>query len=77
MKAELDQVLYALADGLRALAVALSSYLPNTAPQILRALGQSEDLGWAEVAPGRTSAAEGIEQAAPLFPRVEAPAAAA
>src|SRR4029453_14024336 len=67
--AELDQVLYALADGLRVLAVALSSYLPNTAPQILRALGQSEDLGWAEVAAGRTSAAEGIDQAAPLFPR--------
>jgi methionyl-tRNA synthetase len=75
--AELDQVLYALADGLRVLAVALFAYLPNTAPQILRALGQPEDLAWAEVAPGRTAAAEGIEPAAPLFPRVEAPAAAA
>jgi methionyl-tRNA synthetase len=75
--AELDEVLYALADGIRVIAVALSAYLPATAPQILRALGQADELAWAEVAPGRTVAAEGIEAAAPIFPRVEAPAAAA
>jgi methionyl-tRNA synthetase len=75
--AELDRTLYELADGLRAVAVALSAYLPETAPQIIAALRQQEDLGWEWVAPGRTTAAEGIEPAEPLFPRVEAPSAAA
>jgi len=74
---ELDRVLYELADGLRALAVAVSSYLPETAPQILAALGQSDDLAWKNVASGRTVAAEGIQPAEPLFPRVDLPAAAA
>jgi methionyl-tRNA synthetase len=74
---ELDRVLYALADGLRAVAVALFAYLPRTAPQILRALGQPEDVDWSGVAPGRTVEAEGVEASPPLFPRVEAPAAAA
>jgi methionyl-tRNA synthetase len=73
----LDDVLYTLADGLRAAAVALSSYLPETAPRILEALGQPTDLSWENVARGRTSPAEGIEPAQPLFPRVETPAPAA
>jgi methionyl-tRNA synthetase len=70
-------VLFALVDGLRAAAIALYAYLPRTAPQILRALGQPEEFDWSLVARGRTVAAEGIEAAPPLFPRVEAPAAAA
>jgi methionyl-tRNA synthetase len=74
---ELDQVLYELADGLRAVAIAVSSYLPETAPQILAALGQPDDLGWKNVASGLAVAAEGIEPAEPLFPRVDLPAAAA
>jgi methionyl-tRNA synthetase len=74
---ELDRALYDLADGLRVAAVALSAFLPRTAPQILRALGQSQDLRWENVAYGRTAAAEGVEPAAPLFPRVDAPTAAA
>ena len=49
---ELDRVLYELADGLRAVAVAISSYLPETAPQILAALGQPDDLAWENVAAG-------------------------
>ncbi|MGH3080911.1 MAG: methionine--tRNA ligase, partial [Gaiellaceae bacterium] len=73
---ELDQVLYALVDGLRAVAIALYAYLPRTAPKVLRALGQPEDFVWAGVAHGRTVEAEGVEAAQPLFPRVE-PAAAA
>jgi methionyl-tRNA synthetase len=73
---ELTRVLYELADGLRVAAVALSPYLPRTAPQILRALGQSEDLGWEQVEEGRTIAADGIEPATPLFPRVDQTAAA-
>jgi methionyl-tRNA synthetase len=37
---ELDRTLYDLADGLRAVAIALAAYLPETAPRILSALGQ-------------------------------------
>jgi methionyl-tRNA synthetase len=75
--ADLDRTLYELTDGLRAVAVALSPYLPETAPQILAALRQPIDLAWEGVAPDRTMAAEGIGPAEPLFPRVEAPSAAA
>ena len=71
---ELDAVLYDLVDGLRAVAVALSSYLPDTAARILEALGQPPTLDWAEVAYGRGRAVEGLEPAAPLFPRVDEPA---
>jgi methionyl-tRNA synthetase len=74
---ELDRVLYALGDGLRAVAVALHAYLPETTPQILRALAQPEDFDWSRLAVGQTVEGEGIEPAPPLFPRIEAPAAAA
>jgi len=74
---ELDRVLYELADGLRAVAVAISSYLPETSARILAALRQPDDLSWDLVAPGRAQSAEGIEAAEPLFPRVDLPAAAA
>lgn len=73
---ELDDVLYDLADGLRAVAIAVSSYLPETAPRVLEALGQPLDLSWEGVEYGRLAPAEGIEAAAPLFPRIDAPAAA-
>jgi methionyl-tRNA synthetase len=74
---ELDATLYDLVDGLRAVAIALLPYLPETAPRILGALKQPGEQFWADVAPGKTVSAEGIEPAAPLFPRVEAPSAAA
>jgi methionyl-tRNA synthetase len=74
--AELDAVLYSLADGVRAAAVALAAYLPETAPRILSALGQAGDVAWDNVAPTRTAAVGGIEPAAPLFPRIEVPAPA-
>jgi methionyl-tRNA synthetase len=74
---ELDRVLYALADGLRAAAIALAAYLPETAPRILEALGQPGEFSWDLVAQGKTVAGEPVEAAAPLFPRVEAPATAA
>jgi methionyl-tRNA synthetase len=74
--AELDRVLYNLVDGLVAVAVALASYLPATAPRILEALGQPDRLDWARIAPGAAEAADGIEAAQPLFPRVELPTAA-
>ena len=74
---ELDAVLYDVADGLRVVAVALSAYIPSTAPGILEALGQSSDLSWDNVAYGRTVETSGIEPAEPLFPRIDPPAVAA
>jgi methionyl-tRNA synthetase len=75
--ADLDETLYQLTDGLRAVAIALSSYLPETTPRILAALRQPDDLAWEGVAPGRAVPAEGIEAAAPLFPRLDSPSAVA
>lgn len=73
----LDRILYTLADGLRVAAVALHAYLPESTPKILSALRQSEDFGWDQVAYGLTTAADGVTASEPLFPRIEAPAAAA
>jgi len=70
---ELDAVLYDLADGLVAVAVAVSPYLPETAPRILQGLCQPEDLSLDRVRAQTAEAAEGIEAASPLFPRVEEP----
>jgi methionyl-tRNA synthetase len=74
---ELDAVLYDLADGLCAVAVALAPYLPETSPRILEALGQPSDLAIERVGRGVAEAADGIVPAQPLFPRVDTPAAAA
>jgi methionyl-tRNA synthetase len=74
--ADLDRVLFDLADGLRCLAVALAAYVPRTSAAILEALGQPQHVGWENVASGKAAAASGIEAAPPLFPRVDAPAAA-
>ncbi len=74
---ELDAVLYDLADGVRAVAVALCPYLPQTAPRILEALRQPPELRLDAIAYGATAETDGIEPAAPLFPRVELPAPAA
>jgi methionyl-tRNA synthetase len=68
---ELDQALFDLADGLRAAAVTLAAYLPETAPRILDALKQPHALGWEQVAYGLLQPADGIEPAQPLFPRLE------
>jgi methionyl-tRNA synthetase len=75
--ARLDGVLYNLVDGLTALSVALASFLPETAPRILEALCQSDDLSWARVRNGAADEVEGIAAAKPLFPRIELPAPAA
>jgi methionyl-tRNA synthetase len=72
--AELDQVLVDLADGIRAAGVALAAFLPETAPRILEALGQSLDTSWDRVAPSLLETTVPIAAAAPLFPRIEAPA---
>jgi methionyl-tRNA synthetase len=68
--AQLDQVLHDLTDGLRAAAVALFAYLPETAPKILEALGQPTDPSWERVAADRLEPAT-VAPAAPLFPRIE------
>ena len=76
--AELDAVLYDLVDGLRAVAIALASYLPGTAERILDALGQPRTLDWGEVAYGRTRAVRRDRAGRqPLFPRVDEPTLAA
>ena len=75
--AELDRVLYDLLDGLRAVAVALAAYLPETSAAILEALGQSPSLDWSGVAYGQTRPTHALEAATPLFPRVEEPTIAA
>ena len=74
---ELDRALYELADGLRIAAVALASYIPDTSARILEALDQPDDLAWDNVAYGRTTVATEIGAAEPLFPRIDAPTAAA
>jgi methionyl-tRNA synthetase len=74
---ELDRALYELADGLRAVAVALAAYVPDTSERILAALRQPFELAWDGVAAGGAIAVDGIEPAPPLFPRLEAPTAAA
>jgi methionyl-tRNA synthetase len=68
---EVDEILYDLAEGLRLVAIALAAYLPTTATRILEALGQPEDVEWGRVQYGQLAAADGIEPAPPLFPRVE------
>lgn len=73
----LDTVLYTLVDGLTAVAIALNAFLPNTTPKILAALRQAPDLAWERVRTNGADAVEGIEPAAPLFPRIELPAPAA
>jgi methionyl-tRNA synthetase len=73
---ELDEVLYDLVDGLRCVAVALHAFVPQTSSVILEALGQPADVAWENVAPGRARGFTGVEASQPLFPRIDAPAAA-
>jgi methionyl-tRNA synthetase len=73
----LDRVLNDLVDGLTAVAIALAPYLPDTAPKILAALRQPADLALERVRRHVAERADGIVPAAPLFPRVDTPTAAA
>jgi hypothetical protein len=56
--------------------VALAAFVPVTAAAILEALQQPGELSWENVAPGRTQPVDGIDAVPPLFPRLDAPAAA-
>jgi methionyl-tRNA synthetase len=73
----LDAVLYNLVDGLTGLAVALAPFLPESAPRILAALNQGDDLSWERVRTGVAVEVNGIAAAEPLFPRIELPETAA
>jgi methionyl-tRNA synthetase len=75
---ELEETLYDLVDGIRVVAIALASYIPETAPRILAAVGADpNEVAWDEVAYGRTPSREGVKPAPPLFPRIDAPTTAA
>jgi methionyl-tRNA synthetase len=69
-KVRLEQVLYRLAETLRHIAYHLSPFMPNTAREILRRLGISDEAqslpGWGRLPVGRE-----VRKDAPLFPRVE------
>jgi methionyl-tRNA synthetase len=70
-------VLYDLADALRNVAVALYAFVPRTSAAILEALGQAAlDVAWQNLGSGKLGALTDIAAAPPLFPRLDAPAAA-
>ncbi len=74
--AELDATLFALAEGLRAVAIMLWSVMPGSGERILRALGQDpRDVALASAAWGAGRPGATVAPAGPLFPRVEEVAA--
>ena len=71
---ELQATLYDLADGIRIVAIALASYVPDTSARILEALGEDAgEVRWERVVYGLTGAKSRIAPAAPLFPRIDSP----
>jgi methionyl-tRNA synthetase len=79
---DLDRVLYATADALRAVAVLLNPAMPKSAQTLWVALGAADKLG--PIGEQRVAATAGwgvlpggaqISKLAPLFPRIEEPAA--
>jgi methionyl-tRNA synthetase len=71
---ELRSTLYDLADGLRVVAIALASFVPDTSARILESLGETPDaISWDRVAYGLGASRTGIAPAQPLFPRIDAP----
>ena len=73
--AELDVVLYTLAEGLRVASVLAHPFIPDSAERVLAALGR-EDLSLERARLGAVGGGARVEKLAPLFPKVEpAPAA--
>ena len=70
---ELQATLYDLADGIRVIAIALASYVPDTSARILEALGEDADgVGWsASVRADRCEV--GYCARGTLFPRIDSP----
>ena len=70
------RTLFALAEGLRAVAIMLWPVIPGSAERILAALGQDPaDVALASAAWGAGRAQATVAPAGPLFPRVEEVAA--
>jgi methionyl-tRNA synthetase len=67
--ADLDRVLYSLAEGVRVLALLLHSYMPATSDRLLDALGEQAREP-AELGSGRGG--QTVERIPPLFPKLEA-----
>jgi methionyl-tRNA synthetase len=70
----LDQVLYALAEGLRFITLLLYPYTPETAERLLAALGEE---GRQLTAFGSRGGGQRVEKLPPLFPKIEAESATA
>ncbi len=71
--AELDGVLYTLADGTRAVAILLAAVLPETAPRILSAIGADNSVAWELAAANLLAPGTQVAPTGPLFPRIEEP----
>ena len=70
--AELDQTLFSLAEGLRAVAILLWPVIPGSSERILAALGQDPaETGLARAAWGAGRPGAQVRPEGPLFPRVE------
>jgi methionyl-tRNA synthetase len=70
--AQLDQVLYTLAEGLRVVSVLLHPFMPASAERLLTALGR-EDLSLDGARLGADSGGGSIAELGQLFPKVEPP----
>jgi methionyl-tRNA synthetase len=66
--ADLDRVLYSLAEGLRVLALLLHPYIPVSTAALLRALGEPER---ALAEPGSRGGGTRVERIPPLYPKLE------
>ncbi len=70
--AQLDRVLYVLAEGLRTLSILLYPYLPATSTKLLGALGQEAATPSLDAAPlGVGEGGQQVAQLEPLFPKLE------
>ncbi|CAA9535620.1 MAG: Methionyl-tRNA synthetase, partial [uncultured Thermoleophilia bacterium] len=69
----LDDVLYTLVDGIRAVAVMLAAVTPSSSERILRVVGAGADVAWEQTRPGLTPAGAVVAADGPLFPRVDEP----
>jgi methionyl-tRNA synthetase len=71
---QLDQVLYGLAEGIRAVSVVLHPYMPATTTRLLEALGHTGDdaLSLEHAGAGAVEGGGAIGKLEPLFPKIEA-----
>jgi methionyl-tRNA synthetase len=70
-RADLERVLYVLADALRFLGVVLAPFLPDAAARVRAALGVRGEPSLADAAWGRLPAGATVERLSGLFPRVD------